>query len=118
MKLCPDCNRTLPLTEFGMDKFTKSGLTTYCKTCKQARRSDYASRNKEKIKSQKRKQAKNRYYTDLIKLNDRAVIRNLRSIYSGEKILITKEMVELQRDVLLMIKARKALVNTIKDIKK
>lgn len=32
-KVCPDCNRRKPLTEFPRNRSTKTGFGTYCKPC-------------------------------------------------------------------------------------
>ena len=32
-KLCPKCRASKPLNEFGSTKYTKTGITVYCKGC-------------------------------------------------------------------------------------
>lgn len=54
MKHCPDCNRTLPLTEFTKNKRTKDGLAFYCRSCMYARTKQYRDSNREAFREKQR----------------------------------------------------------------
>lgn len=46
-KTCPDCQQTLPGSDFGKDKHKAGGLTTYCKKCTKIRRDKFRNENRE-----------------------------------------------------------------------
>jgi hypothetical protein len=62
-KICLKCNIIKPLSEFGKDKRTKSGLASKCKNCKSKYFKDYYKLNAKKIKlnSQKRREQNPEY---------------------------------------------------------
>lgn len=47
MKRCPDCERTLPPTEFTSDKRKKDGLCVYCRVCMSARNKAYRDKDRD-----------------------------------------------------------------------
>lgn len=47
MKHCPDCDRTLPLTEFTSNKRAKDGLSVYCRGCMSARNKAYRGKDRD-----------------------------------------------------------------------
>lgn len=67
MKYCPDCDRKIPLSEFGNNKNSKDGKQAYCLTHYRIRRKKYAmtarGRKLEKLRKLKyRKSGKERQY--------------------------------------------------------
>lgn len=54
-KRCPDCGEKRPASEFYRDKRTKTGLTTYCRSHSQARKSKWAASEAGKATQRRRK---------------------------------------------------------------
>lgn len=48
IKICRDCGKDKPLTEFSREKKTKDGLKSYCKSCMSERSKAYNRKNREK----------------------------------------------------------------------
>lgn len=49
-KLCPDCERERPVTEFGRNRQSADGLHYYCKPCAAKRQRAWAKANPGKVK--------------------------------------------------------------------
>jgi hypothetical protein len=58
-KLCPKCNKTLPVDSFFKNKNRKDGLQGYCKKCKCLRDRQYDFENKDKVNEAARKRRSN-----------------------------------------------------------
>lgn len=50
MKFCPKCKEEKSLSDFGKDRYKKSGLTSRCKTCMAATSRNYREANPDKAK--------------------------------------------------------------------
>ena len=57
MKKCSECDKTLPLTEFGINRQAKDGLDYYCRVCKRKRNKQWFDEHPDIFRA-----AKQRYY--------------------------------------------------------
>ena len=67
-KICPKCNETKLPEEFHKDSRNKTGLTSWCNSCRRAKTKEWIKNNPEKAKKSKRNTSLKRMYG--ITLND------------------------------------------------
>ena len=53
-KVCCKCKISHPIKNFGFNKSTKDGLTTYCKLCLRSIQNDHYNKNKLKSSAKRR----------------------------------------------------------------
>lgn len=69
MKICTVCRLEKDLQEFNPNRFLKSGLQSYCKSCGNKRAREWRSLNKEKVKEYHRSHRRKEAYKEWRELN-------------------------------------------------
>ncbi|HSH23977.1 MAG TPA: hypothetical protein VLA13_00350, partial [Massilibacterium sp.] len=69
-KVCAKCKKEKHSSKFNRNCYTKDGLSSYCKTCSKAKRSNWKENNPEKYKKQKKRDrvTNKDYYTEYLTL--------------------------------------------------